>query len=61
MDNEHLIKFNQWNRIMLKLSGEILIGDQNYGIDPDKENSIAEDIAKVHSKNKQICITSKRT
>ncbi len=56
MDNEHLIKFNSWKRIMLKLSGEILIGSQNYGIDPDKVNSIAEDIASVHSKSKQICI-----
>jgi uridylate kinase len=41
---------------MLKLSGEVLIGNQNYGIDPDKVISIAEDIAQVSSNNKQICI-----
>ena len=41
---------------MLKLSGEVLIGAQNYGIDPDKVLSIANDIAEVHKKGKEICI-----
>ena len=41
---------------MLKLSGEVLIGNQKYGIDPDKVSSIAKDIAKVHNNDKQICI-----
>ena len=41
---------------MLKLSGEVLIGNQKYGIDPDKVTSIAKDIAKVSNNNKQICI-----
>lgn len=41
---------------MLKLSGEVLIGNQKYGIDPDKVISIAEDIAKVFNNKKQICI-----
>lgn len=41
---------------MLKLSGEVLIGNQKYGIDPDKVTSIAKDIAQVSNSNKQICI-----
>ena len=41
---------------MLKLSGEVLVGKQDYGIDPDKVISISEDIAKVHKLKKQICI-----
>jgi uridylate kinase len=41
---------------MLKLSGEVLIGNQKYGIDPDKVTSIAQDIAQVCNSNKQICI-----
>ena len=41
---------------MLKLSGEVLIGNQKYGIDPDKVTSIAKDIAQVSNNNKQICI-----
>jgi uridylate kinase len=56
MDSKHLIKFESWNRIMLKLSGEVLIGNQKYGIDPDKVASIAKDIAQVSNNNKQICI-----
>jgi uridylate kinase len=56
MDSKHFIKFENWNRIMLKLSGEVLIGNQKYGIDPDKVTSIAQDIAQVCNSNKQICI-----
>ena len=41
---------------MLKLSGEVLVGNKEYGIDPDKVVSIAEDIAQVHKKGKEICI-----
>ena len=53
MDSKHFIKFENWNRIMLKLSGEVLIGNQKYGIDPDKVTSIAQDIAQVCNNNKQ--------
>ena len=41
---------------MLKLSGEVLVGKQDYGIDPDKVISIANDITQVHKKGKEICI-----
>ncbi len=41
---------------MLKLSGEVLIGKQDYGIDPDKVISISDDITQVHKKGKEICI-----
>ena len=50
------INIASMKRIMLKLSGEILVGNQNYGLDPQKLMDIAEDIANVHRKNKQICI-----
>ena len=56
MKGLQLINFKNWNRIMLKLSGEVLIGKQDYGIDPDKVISIAEDIYRVHKKKKKICI-----
>ncbi len=56
MKKSSLIKFKDWNRIMLKLSGEVLVGKQDYGIDPDKVIAIAEDISKVKKTNKQICI-----
>ena len=38
------MNFNNWKRIMLKVSGEVLVGGQDYGIDPDKVTSIADDI-----------------
>ena len=50
------MNFNNWKRIMLKLSGEVLVGKQDYGIDPDKVISIADDITQVHKKGKEICI-----
>ena len=49
MENNNLINFKNLNRIMLKLSGEVLIGKQDYGIDPDKVIAIAEDISKVQN------------
>ncbi len=53
---DHSNNFNSWKRIMLKLSGEILMGEQKYGIDSEKVTSVAEDIAKVHNNKKEICI-----
>ena len=50
------IKITSLNRIMLKLSGEILVGKQKYGLDPEKLISISEDISKVYKNGKQICI-----
>ena len=41
---------------MLKLSGEVLVGKQDYGIDPEKVISIADDIIRVHEKGKEVCI-----
>ena len=34
----------QYKRILLKLSGEALMGDQQYGIDPKRIAEYAEDI-----------------
>ncbi|MCP4974091.1 MAG: UMP kinase, partial [Prochlorococcus sp.] len=34
-------------RALLKLSGEALMGNKGYGIDPAIVQSIAEDVAKV--------------
>jgi uridylate kinase len=45
-----------YKRILLKLSGEALMGDQNYGIDPAVANRIAEDIAEIQSLGIQASI-----
>lgn len=46
----------KYNRILLKLSGEALMGDHQYGIDPKKLAEYAEEIKKVHDKGVEIAI-----
>lgn len=43
-------------RIMIKLSGEALLGKKEFGIDSNVVDSISEDISKISKKNVQICI-----
>ncbi|MEW6410264.1 MAG: UMP kinase [Nitrospirota bacterium] len=47
---------SKYNRILLKLSGEVLIGETPYGIDPDVINSIAEEVKKVSSLGVEIAV-----
>ena len=51
-----MIKNLTFNRILLKISGEILSGNLNYGIDPNMTSSIASKIKSVHDKGIQIGI-----
>ncbi len=44
----------KYKRILLKLSGESLQGDQNYGIDPKTLTYFAEEIAKIHNQGIQV-------
>ncbi|HJL68436.1 MAG TPA: UMP kinase, partial [Prochlorococcaceae cyanobacterium Gl_MAG_24] len=43
-------------RVLLKLSGEALMGNQGYGIDPAIVHSISEDVAKVVANGTQLAI-----
>ena len=43
-------------RVLLKLSGEAMMGDLGYGIDPDINLSIASQIKEIFSKSVQIAI-----
>ena len=45
-----------YQRILLKISGEALMGDLGYGIDPKVVAEIAEEIAEVVKQNVQIAI-----
>ena len=45
-----------YKRILLKLSGEALMGNKPYGIDPAIVQSIAEDVSNVISNNVQLAI-----
>jgi uridylate kinase len=46
----------KYKRILLKLSGESLMGDRDYGIDPKMVDRYAEEIASVHQMDVQIGI-----
>ncbi|MFW5831195.1 MAG: UMP kinase [Prolixibacteraceae bacterium] len=46
----------KYKRILLKLSGESLMGEQNYGIDQNRLNEYAEQIAQIVHKNVQTGI-----
>jgi uridylate kinase len=46
----------KYHRILLKLSGEALMGDRKYGIDPETLGMIAGEIADVHALGVQIAI-----
>ena len=45
-----------FNRILLKLSGEALMGEQNYGIDTKVAESVAQQIKDVHKLGVEIAI-----
>lgn len=45
-----------FNRILLKISGEVLAGERSFGIDPNLTQKIAKKIKIIHSLNIQIGI-----
>ena len=45
-----------YQRVLLKLSGEALMGEQGYGIDPAIVSAIAKDVAEVVSKGTELAI-----
>ncbi len=44
----------RYTRVLLKISGEALMGSQDYGIDTDMVNRVAKEIADAHAKGLQI-------
>ncbi|MEQ9122961.1 MAG: UMP kinase, partial [Alphaproteobacteria bacterium] len=45
-----------YRRVLLKVSGEALMGDQSYGIDPKVTERIARDIADVHASGVEVAL-----
>jgi uridylate kinase len=46
----------RYGRILLKLSGEALMGDQGFGISPDMIKFVAEEVQSVHDLGVQVAI-----
>jgi uridylate kinase len=45
-----------YRRILLKLSGEVLMGEQAYGIDPDTVARVAEEVKAAQDTGLQLCL-----
>ncbi len=45
-----------YKRIMLKMSGEVLMGEKEYGLDPFTVNRVAEDIKEVVDSGVEVCV-----
>ena len=43
-----------YRRVLLKLSGEVLAGDQGFGIDPAKASYLAEEVKSIHELGVEI-------
>ncbi|MDW3193607.1 MAG: UMP kinase [Cytophagales bacterium] len=46
----------KYKRLLLKLSGEALMGDQQFGIDPNRLEQYSQEIKKVHDKGVELAI-----
>ena len=47
---------NGYRRILLKLSGEVLMGDQSFGIDPETVARVAEEVKAAKDTGLEICL-----
>ncbi|MCQ8240268.1 UMP kinase [Rhizosaccharibacter radicis] len=45
-----------YKRVLLKVSGEALMGKGSFGLDPDTVSAIAADICDVHSMGTEVCL-----
>lgn len=45
-----------FKRVLLKISGEVLMGDGEFGLNPETVDRIAADIAEVHDSGVEICL-----
>lgn len=47
---------SQYKRVMLKMSGEVLMGDNEFGLDPATVKRVANDIKQVIDQGVQVCV-----
>jgi uridylate kinase len=45
-----------YRRVLLKLSGEALMGELDYGTDPDRVQAISREIADIHRRGVQVAV-----
>ena len=56
-DQTEIIKaVSPYQRVMLKMSGEVLMGEQEFGLDPDTVKRVAQDIKDVVELGVEVCV-----
>ena len=45
-----------YQRVLLKISGEALMGQREFGLDPDMLDQIARDVKEVHALGVEVCL-----
>jgi len=53
---ESIKAVSPYKRVMLKMSGEVLMGEQEFGLDPDTVNRVAQDIKDVVELGIEVCV-----
>ena len=56
MDHDPTPRPARFGRVMLKISGEALMGDQGYGLHPPTVQRIAREVQSVHEMGVEICM-----
>ena len=46
----------RYRRVLLKLSGEGLMGEREYGLDPAMVTMVAQEVKAVHAMGVQVCL-----
>src|SRR5258708_30550680 len=46
----------KYRRVLLKVSGEALMGGREYGLDPEMVSRIADEIQSVHALGVELCL-----
>ncbi len=45
-----------YGRVLLKLSGEALMGDRDYGTDPERVQAVAQEVATIHRRGVEVAV-----
>ncbi len=56
MESESGVEAKTYSRILIKLSGEALMGEQNYGLHPPTVERIASELSRTHELGVRICL-----
>lgn len=51
-----MAKTPKYKRVLLKISGEVLMGEREYGLDPEAVGRIASDVRQVQNMGVQVCL-----